>query len=255
MGYFLYLHKNKVTNGKYVGITKDPKKRFSGEGTQYKPKGKCVSRFYNAILKYGWESFETEILESGLTFEEACQKEIDKIKELKEKGEVLYNIADGGNGGLIYAEHPKGMKGKPQTEHQKKSHREWASNKENNCMTNGSVIWGETHEHPKGMKGKKHTSEHKKRISEMMKNNHPHADVHKVIYPNGNEKSYKSLSQLCEDLKISTPFARKIRRSGEPFVLSEKVTSNREVLEKLEGIRIIKDNTEVTKGTKEPLVP
>lgn len=255
MEYNLYMHVNSITNEKYIGITKDIKKRFSANGEQYNPKGKFNSRFYNAISKYGWEAFQTEILESGLSFKDACEKEISKIKELKEKGEVLYNISKGGNGGVIYEEHPKGMKGKPQTKYQKHNHKQWASVKENNCMTNGSVIWGETHEHPKGMKGKKHTEEHKKRISEMMKKKHPHAERYKVIFPNGTEKHYIGLNNLSKDLGISNTFARKVYRSGKPFKLSEKATSNKEILKKLEGMQIIKDNTEVIKGIKEPLKP
>ncbi len=91
--YTVYMHT--APNGKvYIGITSvEPTKRWdSGHG--YK---KC-QRFFYAIRKYGWGNIKHEILHTGLTKEEAENKEIELIKLFNstnpEKG---YNIANGGN--------------------------------------------------------------------------------------------------------------------------------------------------------------
>ena len=75
--YVVYMHKNKINNKVYIGMTKDIATRWKSNGIQYKPKnGKENSRpFWNAIKKYGFESFEHIILEENLSKEEACEKE------------------------------------------------------------------------------------------------------------------------------------------------------------------------------------
>ena len=77
----------------YIGITKQsPENRWkNGKGYSHNP------RFANAIKKYGWDSFEHEILKDGLIKEEAENLEVSLIKQYgtmdKKKG---YNIAAGG---------------------------------------------------------------------------------------------------------------------------------------------------------------
>ena len=65
--YTIYIHKNKINNKVYIGQTsQNPKKRWdNGRGYQSSPK------FYNAILKYGWDNFEHIILYTNLTLEQA----------------------------------------------------------------------------------------------------------------------------------------------------------------------------------------
>ena len=76
--YSVYQHINVINNKKYIGITKQvPENRWGNEGINYKNS----PRFYNAILKYGWDNFIHEILYTNLTKEEACKKEIELIKE------------------------------------------------------------------------------------------------------------------------------------------------------------------------------
>lgn len=201
----LYMHKSKINGKVYIGITSNIKLRWRGTGSQYKPhNGKNQNiPFWNAIKKYGFDSFEHIILKENLSYEDACKLEIEYISKYdstnKEKG---YNRAVGGNGGLIYAEHPRGMKGKRQTENQKTSHRKWALKKENNCMTNGTVKWGVTHEHPKGMSGKHHTEEHKKKVSEFMNTQHPNFKPCYLCYPDGRKIPFKSPKFLCEYIGI-----------------------------------------------------
>lgn len=90
--YCVYLHKNK-NNGKcYVGITsRKPQERWQcGNGYRRQPK------FFNAILKYGWDNFEHIILEDNiLNEEEALEKEtyyIQKYNSIKNG----YNILEQG---------------------------------------------------------------------------------------------------------------------------------------------------------------
>lgn len=91
--YVVYKHTS--PSGKvYVGITgQSPKQRW-GHGVNYS----YNKRFRNAILKYGWDSFDHEILFDGLTYEDACAKEIEMIARYdstnRDRG---YNVDLGGH--------------------------------------------------------------------------------------------------------------------------------------------------------------
>lgn len=89
--YCVYVHIcKKGDNKSYVGISKDPKKRWrNGEG--YKGQDK----FYNAIKKYGWDNFAHIILLKGLTQEEAWQKEKEYIIKYDSINDG-YNVHEGG---------------------------------------------------------------------------------------------------------------------------------------------------------------
>lgn len=83
--YCVYMHKNKINNKAYIGITKLPVQKRWQSGAGY-----CKQlKFYRAILKYGWDNFEHLILEEGiLTEKEALNKESYYIK--------LYNSVENG---------------------------------------------------------------------------------------------------------------------------------------------------------------
>ena len=90
--YTVYAHKNIINQKFYIGITSQkPENRWGKNGQNYK----LQPKFYNAILKYGWNNFEHLILYVNLCKEEACLKEQTLIKEYNsiENG---YNIALGG---------------------------------------------------------------------------------------------------------------------------------------------------------------
>lgn len=76
--YCVYLHINKINNKKYVGITfRKPEDKWQ-KGYGYHRQ----SKFFNAILKYGWDNFNHIILEKNiLTEEEALEKETFYIKK------------------------------------------------------------------------------------------------------------------------------------------------------------------------------
>lgn len=97
--YFVYCHKNKINGKVYIGITNDLNRRWrSGNGYTNQP------LFGNAISKYGWDNFEHQILECGLSFEEACQRERHYIELFKSNvyrysdPAYGYNLTDGGQG-------------------------------------------------------------------------------------------------------------------------------------------------------------
>lgn len=92
MSYTVYKHTS--PSGKvYIGITcREPRKRWdNGKGYAHCP------HFKAAIQKYGWENFEHEILETGLTREQAAAREIALIAEYKSADrEFGYNADLGG---------------------------------------------------------------------------------------------------------------------------------------------------------------
>lgn len=70
--YTVYMHNNKINNKKYIGMTKRKvEKRWQNNGKGYSRQ----TKFFNAILKYGWDNFDHVILEHCETEEEALNKE------------------------------------------------------------------------------------------------------------------------------------------------------------------------------------
>lgn len=90
----VYMHTNKINDKKYIGITcRNPKLRWqNGKGyinNEY---------FYRAILKYGWDNFEHDILYRNLTKEQACLLEVELIKQYHTQyPKYGYNITAGGD--------------------------------------------------------------------------------------------------------------------------------------------------------------
>lgn len=243
-----------LKNGKvYIGMTNNPKRRWRYGGIEYKPpKGENPNgrRFWNAIKKYGWDNFEQIVLEQGLTYEEALEVEkgyIDLFDSTNKKHG--YNVSEGGNGGRVYKVHPRGMKGKRQTKNQIEGHRKWASQEENNCMTNGQVVWGVTHPHPRGMKGKTHSEEYIQKLKSRTGKNAVFRRSVRVVYPDGKSKTFHTVKECAEYLKVrsESPFMRKLLKSGEPYKMHPNTYRNRENLKKLEGIRLeyVSEDTEV----------
>lgn len=89
------VYKHTSPSGKvYIGITKrKPAKRFDG-GRGYKH----CPHFSAAIAKYGWDAFEHVILHTGLTKEEAEQREIELIAKYQATDRRYgYNADRGGS--------------------------------------------------------------------------------------------------------------------------------------------------------------
>lgn len=79
----MYIKHTSPTNKYYVGITKqNPLKRWANG------RGYCKNKhFYKAILKYGWDNFKHEIVFSGITKDEAIQRE--KMENIKVNIKIL----------------------------------------------------------------------------------------------------------------------------------------------------------------------
>ncbi len=93
--YFVYKHTS--PSGKvYIGITRqEPEKRWK-RGKGYRESHNLY--FYNAIVKYGWDAFQHEILYHGLTKDEACALEIALIEQYKSTNHAFgYNLSPGGD--------------------------------------------------------------------------------------------------------------------------------------------------------------
>lgn len=92
--YCVYVHTNKSNNKKYIGLTcQKPEERWR-KGKGYKGS----NRFYNAILKYGWDNFTHEILKDNLSREEALNLEEKYIKQYNTTDENFgYNLESGGS--------------------------------------------------------------------------------------------------------------------------------------------------------------
>lgn len=95
--YTVYRHTS--PSGKvYIGITcQKPERRWrNGEG--YKPKDGETTPFYRAILKYGWNNIQHEIIVSGISKDEACSLEKKLIKEHNSQNSRYgYNVLSGGD--------------------------------------------------------------------------------------------------------------------------------------------------------------
>ena len=92
MSYSIYKHTN-LTNGKsYIGITnRDPHIRWrNGLGYKDQPK------FYNAIMKYGWDNFSHEIVATCHDRGTASEIEMALIKK-HNSVENGYNVSSGVN--------------------------------------------------------------------------------------------------------------------------------------------------------------
>ena len=91
------VYKHTSPSGKvYIGITSQKPEYRWDNGNGYKGR----TYFWNAIQKYGWENFEHEILYTGLSKQEAGEKEKELIQLYdstdKNKG---YNLSTGGEYG------------------------------------------------------------------------------------------------------------------------------------------------------------
>lgn len=113
--YTIYKITNKFNGKYYIG-----KHQTNNLDDGYMGSGKYLK---HAINKYGIECFSKEILHVFATEEEMNQKE----KELVVINEHSYNLCEGGKGGFSYINNNgiKKMLGKPQTEFQKISARNY----------------------------------------------------------------------------------------------------------------------------------
>jgi len=97
--YYIYNILNKINNKFYIGITNDTIRRFREHKLYSKKISKRSYPIHRAINKYGISNFLFEIIDDTASKQEAQQKEILWIKNLKDLGFELYNLTNGGEVG------------------------------------------------------------------------------------------------------------------------------------------------------------
>lgn len=110
----VYKHTNTINGKVYIGITsKKPEERWRN-GLGYMSQG----YIWNAIKKYGWDSFKSEIILSKLTEEEAYSKEIELISFYKSNDSNFgYNLSSGGENVHLGCKHSEETKIKMSNNH------------------------------------------------------------------------------------------------------------------------------------------
>lgn len=93
--YKIYKYTNLINGKIYIGQTKSSlKRRAQKNGDNYRGS----TYFYNAIQKYGWENFQSEIIKDNLSCEEANYWEEYFISYFDSTNpEIGYNLSLGGN--------------------------------------------------------------------------------------------------------------------------------------------------------------
>lgn len=108
---FLYIITNQINSKQYVGIAKNPQRRWNehlcGHGSKI---------LYQAIKKYGKENFNFDILYEG-NLKDIQKLEKLTIATLETKAPLGYNILEGGEGafGLKHSEKTKRQMSKSRT--------------------------------------------------------------------------------------------------------------------------------------------
>ena len=181
MNYIVYIHRNKLNNKRYIGITKRTTiERWGLKGQRYK---RTNPYFYNAIEKYGWDNFEHIIYAEGLSKEDACEIEIKLIKEYKsQEKEFGYNIESGGTNSIM------------SEETKQKISKALKGNK------NGQGIKCSEEKKKKiseSQKGRKLTEEHKQKLS-LAKKGKPRKSP-SIETRNKISKSHKKCQVFCEE--------------------------------------------------------
>jgi group I intron endonuclease len=102
--YTVYLHTNLIDGKRYVGITsRKTSLRWGVDGRGYKHNSN--SHFWNAIKKHGWSNFSHEVLNEGLTLEEAFKMEHDISERFQTTNpEFGYNMMAGTGGNFSVSE-------------------------------------------------------------------------------------------------------------------------------------------------------
>lgn len=182
--YCVYVHTS--PSGKmYVGQTGlKPEYRWGSDGKRYlevKKNGDYLQpAFARAILKYGWDSFEHQIIASNLTKEEADNFEKLLIKKLNTMDSKYgYNLREGGSNGALSKETRRRISEstKGEKSHMYGKHLNESTKKKISDFRKGVLASEETKrkmsESRKGENnyfyGKHHTEESRRKISESQK--------------------------------------------------------------------------------------
>ncbi len=100
--FFVYKHTCVTTNKSYIGVTQNMQRRIRGHRS---PSSQCVL-LRNAVQKYGWDSFVTNVLATSSTLEEALALEQRFIAEHQTLSPTGYNLKTSGTA-IVYSEETK----------------------------------------------------------------------------------------------------------------------------------------------------
>ena len=122
--YIVYKHTNKINNKCYIGITcQTANQRWRLDGKGYSQQ----TKFYNAIIKYGWDNFNHEILYTNLTKEQAVEIEdalIEQFDSIKNGYNILKSTMPHTTSDETKVKLHQSMLGKKHTEESKQKMRE-----------------------------------------------------------------------------------------------------------------------------------
>lgn len=207
--YIVYQHKNKINGKVYIGITSQlPEKRWGRNGSNYK----TSPHFYSAIQKYGWDSFEHNILYTDLTKEQACKKEQELIRYFHSMNRDFgYNSTSGGE---IFVMNPE-------------TKRKISDKLKGNTNGLGHPCSEEKRQKISNtQKGKKLTEEHKQKLSEAAKQRHVSCSEQKRKTLSQNYPSKKPV--YCLELNVVFESVQECSRElGIPATNISKLCSGR----------------------------
>ncbi|HUU88082.1 MAG TPA: GIY-YIG nuclease family protein [Candidatus Glassbacteria bacterium] len=96
--HYIYGIYNTVNGKLYIGYTNDLKRRWYEHKKSSRKISKYTYAIHFAMRKYGIQNFVHKAIDTATDFDEAVEKEVAWIKELKLLGYQLYNETDGGEG-------------------------------------------------------------------------------------------------------------------------------------------------------------
>lgn len=174
--YSIYKVTNKVNGKIYIGFDSNwPKRKYSHKS--YSKTDNYFYKFYNAIRKYGWETFEWEVICQSLDGEYLLSILEPYFIEYYDSYRNGYNITKGGEGRLG-AFHTKEAIQKMKNKVFSKNTRE--------KMSKSSI-------------GIKHTLETKNKLSKQRMNNNYSAKNYILIEPSGIIHTITNLAKFCKN--------------------------------------------------------
>lgn len=93
---YIYLLRNKITGGIYIGQTNNPKRRYLEHRSKSKTNPELQPTLYEAVNKYGFDNFEMEVLDE-VPYEFKDMMEEYYITKLNATSEGNYNDTQGTN--------------------------------------------------------------------------------------------------------------------------------------------------------------